>query len=262
MEPIETRRRTKRGTVIDVSSTASPVLHADGVVTAVSIVARDITERKRSERELEHRREILQQAEAIAQMGSWEWNLATDHLTLSPGVDDILNLNTKALSVSTDDEAALESKLTQLVHPDGRQPVREALQRTVSELTSVSIQTRAIRADGRIRLLDWQADTIVDAHGKPLKVIGVVRDITETKRSPAPQDASASDLRQPRAGATTARSSARPRPGPSWAQPAATRGPTACRSRIDQRQDRQAAVHLGRHSQVPRQTDPAQNQHG
>jgi hypothetical protein len=61
--------------------------------------------------------------------------------------------------------------------------MRETLGRAASELASVSTEFRAIRADGHVRILDWRADPIVDETGKPVRVIGVVHDITDTKRT-------------------------------------------------------------------------------
>jgi PAS domain S-box-containing protein len=62
----ETVRRSKNGNLIDISLTVSPVRGADGTVVGASVIARDITERKRSEaqisalaREAEHRAKNL-----------------------------------------------------------------------------------------------------------------------------------------------------------------------------------------------------------
>jgi diguanylate cyclase (GGDEF)-like protein/PAS domain S-box-containing protein len=65
----ETVRRRKDGSLIDVSLTVSPVKNAEGRISGASKIARDITERKRSEaqiamfaREAEHRAEALEEA--------------------------------------------------------------------------------------------------------------------------------------------------------------------------------------------------------
>jgi len=51
VERIETVRMRRDGTAIDVSITVSPIQNADGDIQGASIVLRDITERKRQERE-------------------------------------------------------------------------------------------------------------------------------------------------------------------------------------------------------------------
>jgi PAS domain S-box-containing protein len=194
VDPFETILRRKDGTLIDMSVTASPVRDADGVVVGISTVSRDITGRKRAEQELARSRDLLQQAEAIAQIGSWEWDLATDRVTWSAGVYNIFKLTPEQVGATGDAWSTIEFGLEQGVHPEDRELMREALDRTISQLTRVSVQLRAIRADGRVRLLDWQADPIVDQSGRPVRVIGVVRDITGTRRADEALEAAPSDL--------------------------------------------------------------------
>jgi two-component system, cell cycle sensor histidine kinase and response regulator CckA len=59
IEHFETLRQTKDGRLIDVSVTASPIRNATGQVTGVSKVARDISERKRSEKEQRFQQAML-----------------------------------------------------------------------------------------------------------------------------------------------------------------------------------------------------------
>jgi PAS domain S-box-containing protein len=80
----ETARRRKDGSLVDVSLTVSPIMNADGRIIGASKIARDITERKRSEaqiatlaREAEHRsKNILATVQA------------TVHLTQADTVED------------------------------------------------------------------------------------------------------------------------------------------------------------------------------
>lgn len=51
LQHFETLRRTKDGRLIDVSVTASPIRNPEGAVVGVSKIARDVTERKRLERQ-------------------------------------------------------------------------------------------------------------------------------------------------------------------------------------------------------------------
>ncbi len=57
---LETVRTTKRGAMIDVSITLSPIKNADGAVIGISRIARDITEKKRIEKELLRKNNQLQ----------------------------------------------------------------------------------------------------------------------------------------------------------------------------------------------------------
>ena len=179
-EPFEALRRTKDGTVVEMSIALSPVLDADGAVIGISTVARDISERKRAERALAHSRDLLAQAEPIAQIGSWQWDLATDRVSWSAGVNEIFKLKRDEISATQDARATIEYWASR-VNPEDRELVCAALKQTISELTGVSLRGRAIRADGRVSVLEWQAEPIVDKDGMPVRVIGVVRDITDTE---------------------------------------------------------------------------------
>lgn len=62
MEPIEIVRRRKDGRLVELSATCSPIVHSDGALVGVSMVARDISERKRAEAELRRAREAAEAA--------------------------------------------------------------------------------------------------------------------------------------------------------------------------------------------------------
>jgi PAS domain S-box-containing protein len=76
IEHYETVRRRKDGSLIDISLTVSPIIDADGRVISASKIARDITERKRTEahisvlaREAEHRaKNVLATVQAIVNL--------------------------------------------------------------------------------------------------------------------------------------------------------------------------------------------------
>jgi len=73
----ETRRVRKDGSTISVSLTVSPILDKAGALVGISSIARDITERQRSEEAHEHRERELEESQRLAGIGSWEWTIAT-----------------------------------------------------------------------------------------------------------------------------------------------------------------------------------------
>ncbi|MGO9973268.1 MAG: hypothetical protein ACLP01_10740 [Solirubrobacteraceae bacterium] len=56
----------------------------------------DITERKHAEQQLRRSQERLEQAEAMAQMGTWEWDLRSRRASRSAGLYSILKLDPDA----------------------------------------------------------------------------------------------------------------------------------------------------------------------
>jgi PAS domain S-box-containing protein len=63
----ETVRRHKDGTIIDVSLTVSPVRDAEGRIIGASKIARDITARKRAEKELREQAEVIETVNRVGQ---------------------------------------------------------------------------------------------------------------------------------------------------------------------------------------------------
>jgi len=77
VEAYETSRLTKDGRLICVSLTASPVRDAAGKLTGVSMVARDVTRRKRAEDALRQSLERLQRVLEVETVGVMFWDLNT-----------------------------------------------------------------------------------------------------------------------------------------------------------------------------------------
>ncbi len=192
----DTSRSTVAGVLsgdLDSTTTECEITRADGSRAAVIVnLARgsegdpsdsvcilqvqDITTRKRAEESVRRSQRLLEQAETVARMGTWEWDLRDDRVYWSAGLCDILQLPPEEA------DEGRSHHMAERVHPDDRDLVGAAIQRTIAEPTCVSIEYRAIRADGRVRVLHLQSDPIFDAAGSPVRVIAVLHDITESKR--------------------------------------------------------------------------------
>lgn len=190
IENLETTRRAKGGRLVEVELTISPIRDPPGRVVGASSAGRDISERKRAQEMLRRNQERLEQAELIAQMGTWEWDLRTNRVSWSAGLYDIFKLNPQDGGATAD----IEDGLRQRVHPDDHELVRQALHGVLTELTSASIEYRAVRSDGRVRILEWHAEPIVDDAGAPVRIIAVIHDITETKHRQQALNAASSNL--------------------------------------------------------------------
>jgi PAS domain S-box-containing protein len=59
------------------------VIYQNGEPKGVQVIARDITDRKRTEEELRHREKELKEAQRLAQIGSWEWDSTSDTMSWS-----------------------------------------------------------------------------------------------------------------------------------------------------------------------------------
>ena len=139
---------------------------------ALSGTFQDITERKQAELELDRQRIILQQAEHLARIGAWEWEIAPDRLNLSAEFLSMHGLQ-EAMPLTLDE-------LLPLAHPQDLDAVQRAFQDALDGKQPYDIEHRIIRRDdGSIRFVHAKAEVSRNARGEPIKMIGVSQDITE-----------------------------------------------------------------------------------
>lgn len=134
----------------------------------------DISARKRAEEELRVSQARLNEAEQIAQMGSWEWDIRANRITWSAGLFRLFGLDPQSF-----DPRYQES--TERVFPEDRALVNQTIERTLAERSPFAMEYRALRADGRVRTMRSRGEVVVDDDGEPIRLIGVAQDITDAK---------------------------------------------------------------------------------
>ncbi|MCC7008512.1 MAG: EAL domain-containing protein [Acidobacteria bacterium] len=117
----------------------------------------------------------LAEAQAIARVGSWEFDLVRRTLRWSRETYRIFGV-TRATFVPT-----YEAMLTRL-HPDDRDRVDVDFQASVRTRTLLALDLRIVQDDGQIRHVHARGRTSYDAQGRPTRAVGTVQDITERKR--------------------------------------------------------------------------------
>jgi PAS domain S-box-containing protein len=152
-----------------------PMRDPDGVVTGGMAVARDVTEQRRAEQELRERGRQLVEAQRIARVGSFEWELVTGRLTMSQEVYRILGLD-PGTPLSLEEAVAL-------VHPDDLPAMRALLDRLVGDPAPYEFEFRILRADGSWRTVLARGEGVCDDNGRVVRVIATDQDITEAKQA-------------------------------------------------------------------------------
>ncbi|HEY5144630.1 MAG TPA: PAS domain-containing protein [Solirubrobacteraceae bacterium] len=159
----------------------------DGVVRGFFVLASDVTERRRIEDEVERRGARLAEAEQIASMGSWEWDINEDKVVWSAGLFAIYG-------ISPDDFEGRYQPSSERVHPDDRERADAAVRRAVETCEPVDLEYRIIRPDGRVRRLHSRAEVITAPDGKPLRLVGIAQDVTEVRATAEALHQTAADL--------------------------------------------------------------------
>ena len=142
----------------------------------LTIHFRDITERKLVEEKLHHNQRMLAEAQHVARMGSWEWDLVADKVTWSAELYRIYGL------VPQHAAATFEAYLS-LVYPLDRARVQGIIECAARDCQPFEFEERIVRPDGAIRTLHSRGVVHVDEAGVPVRMLGACTDITEMKRA-------------------------------------------------------------------------------
>ncbi len=167
----EFRIRRRDGSIGWVHGTARAVVGPDGTFSHYEGSAEDITARKRAEEEATRHSESLSQAQRIAHLGSWDWDLVRDNAKWSDEMFRIFGLDP---AESGGDLA----KALSLMHPEDREKVALAVRQATDGSRPYDIEYRIVRPDGDIRRLHARGEVFRDALGRPIRMIGTVHDVT------------------------------------------------------------------------------------
>ena len=136
-------------------------------------------------RELQESHARLAEAQRVAHVGHWEWDLETDVVVWSDETYRIFGLSPQERPM---DLATVRS----MVHPDDREPLYQAVDQDLVAGQRPSGEFRIVRPSGEVRTVSsltserWSSqpgDTKRDASGRPYKLFGTIQDITERKRT-------------------------------------------------------------------------------
>ncbi|MBI5644001.1 MAG: MEDS domain-containing protein [Deltaproteobacteria bacterium] len=157
-------------------SSKFPIFDPSGAVRAVCGVSTDITERKRMEQALKKSEEGLVNAQRIARLGSWEWDLNENNVVWSDELYRIMGVNKEEFIVSSFEG------FMDFVHPEDREDMKAAIDSMLLGKNSYNVMDyRIILADGAERALHAEREIAFDEAGKPVKISGFVQDITARK---------------------------------------------------------------------------------
>ncbi len=136
----------------------------------------EVEARKLSEEVLRRSEEQLKMAQRVANVGSWVWHIAEDRLEWSDQMYAIFDMDAETFTGS------LALVLEHAIHPDDLPKVLSVNQSVVEKGKPYPIEYRILREDGSTRIVWAEAGELeLDGHGRPLRLSGIVQDITQSK---------------------------------------------------------------------------------
>ncbi len=171
---IEQKRQLKKdGNVFICECKVSPKFDKDGNIDSIIIVHRNITERIEAERELNENRKMLNEAQKIAQIGSWEIDITLNKVKCSEQFFRLYGLE-------PDDDGSGFKQFMEYVHPEDKEFVVNVHDDAVSGKTyPTSFNYKIIRKDGKLRYFHIDSVEEHNSEGNIIKIRGFIQDITE-----------------------------------------------------------------------------------
>jgi PAS domain S-box-containing protein len=125
--------------------------------------------------------EAFNEAQHVAHVGSWEWDIGADRVTWSDELFRIYGLAPQS------QEVTFESYVER-VHPDDRTFIRETVERAYQTGRPFLFDHRIVLPDGGLRWTQSRGRVIPDARGAPMRMVGTAQDVTERKQLDALRD--------------------------------------------------------------------------
>src|SRR6267378_629076 len=136
-------------------------------------------------RDLQESKARLEEAQRVAHVGHWEWDLETDVVVWSDETYRIFGLSPQERPM---DLATVRA----MVHPEDRESLYRGVDEDLVDGVRPDAEFRIVRPNGEVRTVHsvtpkrWSSmpgDAKRDASGRPYKLFGTVQDITDRKRA-------------------------------------------------------------------------------
>jgi len=145
-----------------------PVKDKDGKVISLLLALIDVSRRI-------HAEQLLNKAQEIANIGTWNWDIKNNHLEWT---DEIYRIFDK----KREDFGATYEHFLGMVHPDDRENVSQSVAACFDNLThKYEIEHRILLENGQIKHVEEQGMVYRDVDNNPSRMIGIVHDITDRK---------------------------------------------------------------------------------
>ena len=162
------------GTILTVVSTKFPLRDKKGQTIGLGGVSTDITAIKQAERAMKVSEERLRLAVEAAQLGTFDWDIPGNQIIWSQHHSELWGFGPCEFSGHYAD---FESR----VHPEDLPRVNEEVSRCIATHDRFNWEFRVVWPDGSLHWVAGLGEFAFDPNGQALRMVGVVRDITERR---------------------------------------------------------------------------------
>jgi PAS domain S-box-containing protein len=173
IQPYETRRRARDGSARTLLCSVSR-FGSGAAPPQIVVIAQDITDRARLEAAHRTNEDALNQAQALAQVGSWAWSLDDDVVTWSRELFRIAGRDPRLGAPPFTQQEPLYSKASW-------PRLREEAARMVATGEPYQLEVEMVRPDGQNRWVILRGVGVRDASGRIAALHGTAQDVTERR---------------------------------------------------------------------------------
>jgi diguanylate cyclase (GGDEF)-like protein/PAS domain S-box-containing protein len=168
---VDTQRMAKDGRLIDVSISMAPIRDEAGTIVGAAAFTRDIGMRIAADERLRRSEAQLAEAQQLAALGSWEWDVVSGEVTWSPELYRILRRD-------PDRSPASYEGYFEAIHPSDRPLAEAAIKGTLASGRPLDYECRVLRPGGVERVIHARGRAVKDDFGALVRIVGTVQDIT------------------------------------------------------------------------------------
>jgi len=139
----------------------------------VADLARELAER---DRVLHEQTRHLELAQALAHLGSWNWDVASGEVEWSDELYRIFGYEPRSRAITFD-------SFVSAVLPDDHDRVLASIDDALAGAATYDMECRIVRPDGEVRTIHCCGEVVRDSGGQPLRMSGTALDITDRKRA-------------------------------------------------------------------------------
>ncbi|HJW55840.1 MAG TPA: PAS domain S-box protein [Burkholderiaceae bacterium] len=173
---MERRYLSKGGAIVWINLTVALVRHPDGSPDYFIAVIENIQRRKEAEAALQAREATLKEAQRLAGIGNWSWDLRSDRHAWS---EEIYRIYGRDPSLPP----AVYPEVQKYFTPDSWACLAAAVETCLAQGAPYEFDAEVVRADGARRWITARGEATHDSDGTVMELHGTVQDITERKQA-------------------------------------------------------------------------------
>ena len=185
----EEKVRRKDGSELWICAHLRAVRDNAGKLTYLDGIVQDVTERKQAEEKLRQSEGDLAEAQHLAHVGSWNWDILNDSLTWSDEHYHIFGHEPE------DFDPTYESVATHVV-PEDRDLFKSVIDGCLEDHQPFSFYYHIRRPNGEVRVVHAGGSLLCDERGTPIRMVGTAQDVTERRQAEAEQARLSAEIKQ------------------------------------------------------------------